>query len=167
MPWNVPPAFTPGQTLTAAALNAIRDSLNTLGGAWATYTPSWTATVVAPSIEDGTLVGYHMRAGRLIHFRIVLTGGASTDFGGGPWVLGLPVDAAATSGRLWVTGTARDDSASNDYLIGGIIPGGPTLNLRTLPATAGNSLTNLNATTPFTWAAGDTLTISGTYEAAS
>ena len=52
-----------------------------VSGAWVAYTPTWSASVTAPSLGNGTLTGYYQQIGKTIHFRITLAFGSTTNKG--------------------------------------------------------------------------------------
>lgn len=58
--------------------------------AWATYTPTWTSSGVAPAIGNGSIVGRYRRIGTTGFLNGVLTAGTTTTFGTGEWRLSLP-----------------------------------------------------------------------------
>jgi len=170
MAWTSPRTWVAAEKPTAATLNThIRDNFKAIGDAWTAYGSgaSWTSTGTAPSLGNGTWNGKYIQAGKFVRFRIVLTMGSTTTFGTGTYSLALPVAAASDIGRLLIEGNARDDSATGDFWCGGlIVNSATTLSMRTLPGTAGIALVVMSNTVPFTFANLDSITISGTYEAA-
>lgn len=169
MTWTSPRTWVSGEIVTAAIMNAhVRDQFAAIGDPWTAYTPSWTASTTNPTLGNGTLVGRYMQAGKYVTFSIVLTMGSTTTFGTGTYALSLPFTAGgATGGRFLMTGTGRDDSASSDFALTGIIAATTSsVSLRSMPTTAGNALAIVTQAVPTTWASGDIITISGTYEAA-
>lgn len=171
MAWTSPRTWVAAEKPPAATYNThVRDNFKAIGDAWTAYGSgsSWTSSGTAPSLGNGTWNGKYMQAGKLVHFRIVLTMGSTTTYGTGTYLLALPVAAASDIGRLLITnGDARDDSAAGDFMIGGLITNSATtLSLRALPATAGIAMVVVSNTVPFTFANLDSITISGTYEAA-
>jgi hypothetical protein len=81
--------FVDGQVVTAA-------QLNTIAGAWISYTPAWTAGS-APSIGNGQIVGRWKTIGdNLIIAQVNMITGSTTAFGGGTYFWSLPVAATAT-----------------------------------------------------------------------
>ena len=162
MVWNTPSTWVAAATLTAAQLNAqLRDNFKAIGDPWTAWTPTWTATTTNPVIGNGSLTGGYILAGKLCHFWAQITMGSTTTYGTGSWLLDMPT--APRNSRWAFQGTARDTSASATYPFVGEQSGG--IVLRALPTTAGNPLTSMSSTVPFTWATGDGLFLSGTYEA--
>jgi len=170
MAWTAPRTWVAAEKPPASTLNThIRDNFKAIGDAWTAYGSgaSWTSSGTAPSLGNGTWNGKYMQAGKLTTFRIVLTMGSTTTFGTGNYSLALPFAVASDIGRMAAAGHARDDSAAGDFWIDGLIlNSATTVGLRTLPGTAGNALVSVSPTVPFTFANLDSITISGTYEAA-
>ena len=127
-------------------------------GAWTPYTP----TLIGWTLGNGTVSGTYCQIGKVVHFQITLTVGSTTAIGSSP-TFTVPVTMKSTT--AWnVRGYFRD------------VSGGGTYDLAARPAststiggfyigTNGQHL-SFNATTPFTWASGDSVNLSGTYEAA-
>lgn len=167
MAWTAPRTWTAGEVVDAAMMNAhVRDNLKAIGDPWTAYTPTWTATTTNPDIGNGTIVGHYIQAGNLVIFRAVITAGSTTTFGTGTYLISLPVTAGG-AGRSPMAGVLRDDSAAADYPIMGLLVSGVTsVSLRTWPTAAGAAFAQVTPTVPVTLAANDSLTITGTYEAA-
>lgn len=83
--------FVAGQRLTAADLN-----LATQQSAWTSYTPVWSSSGTAPSLGNGTLVGYYAKIGRDVTAKIFLSTGSTTTYGTGFYSFTLPLAAAVT-----------------------------------------------------------------------
>ena len=167
MAWTSPRTWVALEIPTAANMNAeVRDNLKAIGDPWTPYTPIWTCDGTAPAIGDGTLTGAYIAAGKLIHFWATLTAGTTTTYGTSNWRLSLPVNEKPI--RWTFPGNCRDVSALNTYPMAGEWDGGTgTIVMRLWPTTAGSTWRIFNGgTIPFTWAAGDLLNISGSYEAA-
>lgn len=125
-----------------------------------TYTPAWTAATTNPALGNGTLLGSYVLHGGLCTVNIQLTIGSTTTFGTGVWRFGLPVVAAPAaemapalgaalvfdSGTNWRTGITRV-TAAGTYV----------------DATVDSTATQVEASTPMVWAAGDILYLSITY----
>ena len=138
---------------------------NTL--AWTSYTPTWAADSGTVSIGNGQLTGSYKQIGKTVFFllRIVL-GSTSSVSGSTGWRLGLPITSVASpsvvanatylqNGVAYYSGTANNEyNGSTTYV--------SPLCLVAAPVTG--KLTQVNATTPFSWGTADTLTISGTYQ---
>jgi len=168
MAWTSPRTWVAGETVTAALMNThVRDNLKAIGDAWTAYTPSWKSGAGGTDIAigNGTLTGTYMQAGKLVHFRILIVRGSTTNLGTTGYAFGLPV--TATSFRNCGPAHVLDASAS------AIIPHmwhGATSSEIVVHATGGSSGRRIDnngfGTTPTAWATSDELVISGTYEAA-
>lgn len=166
--WASGKLFHPNKILQdAAASGAIMEWDGSDWGpdtpAWASYSPTWAAlSGTAPAIGDGTLTGKYKQYGKTVHFRIVLTAGASTTFGnGGVWSFTLPATATAASAVVTQL-RALDSSLSQTYT--GMAIGQTTTTV--LPGSSAGPTAFYANTVPFAWATSDSLTIAGTYEAA-
>jgi hypothetical protein len=139
----------------------IRDNLKAIGDPWTSYTATWSSTGGSPAIgSGGSVAGAWMSAGKLVHFRITHTwGGAGLNVGTGIYQWLLPSTAFAS--RIWLGGVVSYDSsgsvvdvghcfANTTTSVGGLIAAG----------------TRISATSPYSWANGDTIILSGTYESA-
>jgi hypothetical protein len=126
---------------------------------WAAYTPTWTASTTNPTLGNGTLTGAWTQIGATVHFRIVLTFGSTTNVGSGTYTWTLPTAAADTQSCVGKA-NIRDDSAGANR----------TRSCRNATATTTLLQDEAGATVtqaaPFAWATGDTIVISGNYEAA-
>lgn len=130
-------------------------------GAMTAYTPSFAGW----TLGNGTLVGAYTQIQKTVLFRAQLTLGSTSAAASDSPKFTVPVPAAATFavGRNGLEGTFID-TGSNTYMalarwetvstVGLSIPG--TNGVRTVPST----------TTPFTWATGDIVVVSGWYVAA-
>ncbi|MFD0074249.1 hypothetical protein ACFVIY_17630 [Streptomyces sp. NPDC127166] len=161
----VPRTWVVGEVVTAAYLNAeVRDQFTDLLAAWTAYTPVWTATT-NPSLGNGTLVGKYRKIGRLVNFQIDLTMGTTTTYGSGAWSLTLPFAAAASSGsRIGVAQALGGSRFGGQIVISPSAAGTSPF----FPASASvSNLSSVAAATPFTWASGNELRITGCYESAT
>jgi hypothetical protein len=80
-------------------------------GAWRSYTPSWTAASVNPSIGNGSLQGWYKVVGKTCFVRGNIVMGSTTTFGSGEWYVSMPftashADAILMSDNLLDNGTA-------------------------------------------------------------
>lgn len=137
-----------------------------LGGAWQSWTPSWTNM----SVSNSTVVAKYTQIGKTVHFRIKVTL-AGGDKPSGSVVVSLPVTAnteQSVNTTLNIT-VAYLDSGTQVYPGSTIIAGSGDINLYAIAAGgtyASIASSPINATVPFTWTNGDVLSIHGTYEAA-
>jgi hypothetical protein len=129
-------------------------------GAWRSYTPTWTAVTTNPTVGNGTLSGKYLLVGRRVEFRIAVTWGSTTNNGSGVyrWAEPLPSANYATPvGEPIGQATLYDTSAGDRYTRTAYM------------TTAGISLTSeaaglVSGINPWTWANGDALVITGSYE---
>jgi hypothetical protein len=160
MAWSTPATAVAGVTATAAWINQyLRDNMKAIGDPWTAYTPTWTGG--SPTIGNGTLVGSYMQAGKLVHYRIVLTIGSTTTLGSGTWLFTVPVAASITGHQPAGLCEAFDTSGSAITMMFARFNNSTTQIAG--EQTGGTDLTNAS---PYAWAAGDTVIFSGTYEAA-
>lgn len=128
----------------------------------ANYTPSWTTSGSAPSLGDGTLNGRYTLSGRICTAQIELVAGSATTFGTGQFQFSLPF--AASSSSLRTNGIGRLSDAGAGFHIG-MVEVNPTSSVAVIYS---NNTANLvQSNSPFTWASGDTLRFTVTYEIAS
>jgi hypothetical protein len=156
--WTTPRTWVASELVTASLMNQhVRDNLAAIGDPWAAYT----GTNTNLTLGNGTLDTRAMRAGKTVHYSIDLTFGSTTAFSAAPR-FGLPVlpsvavngrpighamlfDTSAAARRLWHAAWITGDN--------GVTP-------------LDDSFAGINATTPWTWATGDRLIMTGTYESA-
>ena len=129
-------------------------------GKWQAYTPTWTAATTNPAIGNGTLAGRYVQLGKTVMGNIYLAPGSTTTFGSGNWAFSLPKTSASSSVNYMGSWIARDIGTNNFS--------GQILLYNTIDFFARNGAANYNlsSTVPFTWANGDYLSISFTYEIA-
>lgn len=167
MAWTSPRTWVAGETVTAAVMNThVRDNLKAIGDPLTAYgsASSWTASTTNPVLNNGTWDGRFSQAGKWVEFRVTITMGSTTTFGSGQYSLALPAAAHGTGiqaarGDAFIGGAAYD-------LRGRIPAGGSTVLLYCTPTAAGTFDRTVTPTTPGTWANGNTLTMTGGYEAA-
>ncbi|WP_183092899.1 hypothetical protein [Nocardioides stalactiti] len=155
MAYSTPPTFTAGNTLTAAELNAyLRDNFKALGDAWTSYTPTTTNI----TLGNGTLSAAYVSVGKMTFFRIKFTLGSTSAITGAP-TFTLPATATAT--RTINAQLLMYDTSANTF------KGGWAFNNTTTTVVLRDDASAvLSSTAPFTWATGDEIVITGTYEAA-
>lgn len=156
---------TDTQTLSNKTLTspAATGDLSAFGGAWTAYTPAWTSTSTLPALGNGTITGAYVRIGKTVHYRIRLVAGTTSTYGAGNYLFSLPVPAlAAASATGSPAGVAiiRDGSPVAVYHRLAYFNDASTV---LLIAEAG---TAVGPTSPITFASTDSITITGTYEAA-
>lgn len=172
-------AFAPwraGNRITAQKL----DDMTPL---WSSWTPAWTTSTGAntPSFGNATITASYAQSADTVFFRLEITFGSSTSFGGGGaadnWRFSIPVTASATAA---ITGYGEaQDSATGGSPSSLRVPLRPrlttttTLELETSGAATGfaggyaaTSVGLIDAVTPFTWASTDAIRVFGEYQAA-
>jgi hypothetical protein len=150
-------AFVAGQTLTAADMNSV-------GGFWASYTPTWSSTGTAPVLNNGTLTGRWARCGNVIIYMIKLTVGSTTTLGTGNYVFSLPVAVGSVTDFIGDAFAGDASVGSAGYSTGiAFLGAGGTVGAYFGNTVGASALTNAN---PMTWANGDRLWLHGMYEAA-
>lgn len=147
--------MTAGQVLSASELNA-------MGGAWTSYTPTWTGITTG----NGTSSAAWVQFGRTTHWRAQFTLGSTSAITGAVTVT-LPT-ALRESGHFGTFRVSLVDTGTLRYT-GQINALSTTVvaveAISTSAAYAGGAA--LSATIPHTWANTDVITIEGCYEAAA
>jgi len=149
----------------ATAIETLGDAIDaSLGGAWTSYTPTWTGQITNPVINNGTIDAKYKQIGKTVYLRIDIAMGSTTTYGSGDWRLTLPVEAkdvyavilnvmALDSGTAWYHGLGSTGFVGN------------TTQFVPVQSEGGSGMSAMTATNPMTWTINDVLTISGTYEA--
>jgi len=134
--------------------------------AWATYTPTWASDSGTPSIGNGSITGRYKQIGKTVFFNLKLTYGSTTTGGSGAWMFGLPVTAydpnyqfavsILNNGAAWYGAIANGNyKGSTSYFT--------VIHQNDTQTTVWGGV---SSTAPFTFGTSDTLTVSGSYEAA-
>lgn len=131
------------------------------GGAWQSYTPSWTSSGTAPVLGNGILTGYYKDIGNTRHFRIRLVLGSTTTGGTGVYAFSLPGAAAATMFTSDPVGSVHVEDTGVASTVGVATIG---LTLSQIRLWIGSGL--VSATSPYTFGNTDAIRVSGTYEKA-
>lgn len=135
------------------------------GTAWTTYVPTLTATTTSPGMGS-TVVrqGRYIREGRRVHVQVVMKfSGTNITAGSGTYEASLPVTARTqTPGRVTGSALAYDSSADN-YADGIVFIDESATDAVRFVIDSGL----VTASAPWTWANGDQLCFTLTYEAAS
>ncbi len=163
-----------GTTLNSAPYTA---------GAWTSWTPTWTTTsgAATPSYGNATVAAQYAVFGKTMHFFFSLTFGNTTNFGAGAgtsdnWQWTFPPGIAAAN--VYVTnqfapmGFGKLSQSSNNTSPG-VVRIGSNANNFMIDTSGGkqdgNALANsgtIDALTPWTWVAGDIITVFGTLQIA-
>jgi hypothetical protein len=148
--------FVAGDVLTAAELNGIGETV--------AYTPTMTSWVKG----NGTLTGTYNLANKICTFSVRLVVGSTTTFAGNPT---FSIPFAYSNGAEFdcgVNGLAYDASANARYPLASNAATGTTfasLSPQTNGAYLGSAV-GVSSTVPFTWATGDVLLHTFTYQVA-
>lgn len=123
------------------------------------YTPIWTAVTTNPAIGNGAIIGEHSRSGDKLSVAIELLIGSTTTPGVGAWRFSLPkapttYSQATQMFPVWLTDAGTTTQIGVAFVIDATA-------YVTLGLPGGNDL--VDATHPWTWAAGDSIRISFTY----
>lgn len=158
MAWTSPRTWVSGEVLTAALLNThVRDNLlelNSTTSTWSTYTP----TLTAGTLGNGTIAGRYKQIGKVVHFTAKFVLGSTSAVSTG-LAVSLPVTSTASTPASLIQGFAYDVSGNQGYWLAGE-------HSTTTITPYINAAGTLQATSPFTWATGDSITVTGAYEAA-
>jgi hypothetical protein len=136
---------------------------NAMGGTahdWEAYTP--TLGGAGWAVGDGTLTGAYAQLGKTVFWRCKLTFGGTSTYGAGSPSITLPVTGQAGA-QGHAVGVATDASPANFYALP--IRNSTTTVTLTVIGTGG-LFGAVTSTAPITWASGDAIEITGTYEAA-
>ena len=143
-------------TSTATELNLLHGKL----GAWTSFVPSWTNLTVGTG-GSASNTGSYCQIGKVVNFRVnVVLGSSGSSVGTAPQFT-LPVTIVA--GTYAPIGQCAYVTAGTIVWLG-FVDGYAAL--RTTTIVTYPTLGNVTATQPFTWAAGCSISIYGTYEAA-
>ena len=146
---------TSGQVLTAA-------TLNTIGAAWESWTPVWTASTTNPVIGNGTISGSYTRINKLVIAEGAIIMGSTTTYGTGTYRISLPFGTAVSQNGAVGYATIFDASAGYIGYTG----------LATQASTSvfefriGNGLGQFQPTVPITLANADQFRFTLIYQAA-
>jgi len=152
---------TGGNITTAGNISGNDISLS--GGAWTTYTPTWTAASSNPSIGNGTLTGRYKIIGKTCFITVDITMGSTTTYGSGAWYIGLPQQAASSAGILLSVTLLDSGTAWYNALLNGARAA--FTDKAEIQYHSGVNLTDsVSSSTPFTWANSDRVIINGSYE---
>ncbi|WEO50463.1 glycosyl hydrolase family 28-related protein [Pseudomonas aeruginosa] len=124
-----------------------------------TYTPTWVQSTATPSIGNGTLTGNFVRSGHMCHLQLELIAGSTTTFGdsASAYRFSLPFPAHLSFNQRGFPVRIFDTSAGADFTGWVSIPAGST------EFTISFGAQSVRASSPMTWANGDTLQCSFSY----
>ena len=149
--------LTDNTTLPAATLNRI-------GAAWESYTP----TFVNITVGNGILVARYSQINKVVTVQLKFTLGSTSVIGGGGGItMSLPVTMAtaqyANSASLIGVGSGVDVSPFTNYQLWVLVATSTTVAFGYMTS---NRYQEIFGTGPFTWTTNDVFTCSFTYEAA-
>lgn len=149
------PGPAPGETIDSAftgALGAFLDAWTP----WQFTTPGNTLV-----LGNGTITGRKLIVGKTCYFTLSLTWGSTSSWPGS-WLINLPIQAASTDHTFPATlFDASAAGAANRYSGVAVMD-----NAFRIGTVFGNATGYMTTTAPLAIAAGDKLTISGSYETA-
>lgn len=134
-------------------MNKLASSLSTMLGPW----QAWTPTLENATVGNGSLSGAFRQIGRTVHYRAQLTLGSTSTLTAGLLIVGVP-RPFVSSAQLLGTGVATDASTGAARMIMARPWGAATAGIYLADGTA------VSTGSPWTWAAGDSVHWSGTYE---
>lgn len=103
-------AITPAKLLTGTGSS----------WAWASYTPTLSATAGSPTIGNGTITGAYSQIGKSVFAKIKITAGSTTNFGTTKMTLTLPVTANESTDAYNMVGTWGGLDISGGVATGGL-----------------------------------------------
>lgn len=125
-----------------------------LTGLWVTYSPTFTSSGGGAAVGNGTLVGKYMKRCKTITLMIRLTLGSTTTFGTGYIQFSTPVTALNTD---HVGPAGVQDISANSFTAACHLE-----NTNTVTPYSASGV--ISSTSPFTWAAGDIVRLTISYE---
>lgn len=149
--WPFP--TNPDAALVAGDMQSLASAIDsTLGNAWTSYTPAWTAATVNPAIGNGTIVGRFKQFGKWGIANGQITMGGTTTFGTGDYSFGNPAGWTLNSTvRLRGIGGIIDASTGTNY-VGFMLAVSGAASMRVHGSTLG-----VNPTSPITFVSGDVI----------
>lgn len=130
-------------------------------GVWASYTPTWTTTGVAPALGNGSLTGRYVQIGKWVHGIATLVAGTTTTFGTGDFEFSLPVTASASAGSMVGVGSTTNSGVAT-YVIFSHLTTSAKVNIYT----TASPTTVVSGTVPFAFGTADDVYVTFKYEAA-
>lgn len=155
------PTFLAGELPDADKFTEVSNALTALTAAWTTWTP----TLANLTLGSGTVTARYRRLGKTVdfHFKFVLGSGSAV---GTQPTFTLPATPHSSYGLFQdAVGTAdfADAGTANRRGIVWVFSGSTAI-IYALSTTGVQ--TDVTSTSPHTWASGDSISVSGTYEAA-
>jgi hypothetical protein len=164
-------SWTAGTRMTA-------DRMNEMLPVWSAWTPTWSTSSgsATPSFGDATVDCKYAQVGDVVMFNLEITFGSTTNFGGGGtsdnWRFSLPVTASEAVFCCGF-GEIQDSSVAGSLGRAGVRVRLTTTSVMELEISTGRpdgtAIANgglIDAASPWTWANGDFIRVSGQYQAA-
>lgn len=146
-------------TALTIATDAVDETMIAVG-AWTAYTPTWTGASSNPAIGNGTIAGAFLELGKLLFFRAHIVMGSTTTYGSGDWILTLPSGKTAVTQYETASAFLRDSGTT--------VQAGSckfqNADLNTFKVATADNFSDVS--TPWTWANGDELIVTGSIEIA-
>jgi hypothetical protein len=144
-------------------------------GQWVSFTPTILSTGAGTdwALGNATSYGFYQKVGRLVTGQLSITFGSTTTYGTKSIAVNFPLNSlsrGASGGQICGVVNAFDVSTANSYLGAALQSEGTPGFMRpsTLEVVGARVANNgIIDTRPFTWATGDELTISFSYEASA
>lgn len=131
---------------------------------------SWSPTYANLTVGNGTVVSKYAQDGKTVTFIYSLTWGSTSAFTASSNIdISFPVTAASDMGPFTVLGNASYYTNGIAVFANGVTVLTSTTNMRPYALNASGTfltVSQVNNTTPITWATGSVLFLQGTYEAA-
>lgn len=160
--------FAVTSTGSFSTTGAFNGASNVNTGAWTNYTPVWIADTGTTTIGNGSISGKWTQVGKLGIYQIKFTYGSTTtqSISGANWNFTLPGNASNTVVVMQPCfGWGLDSSTNTRYIMFGYSDSSATPAAATALTVSGAS-GFADDSTPFVWASGDRLNITGYYEIA-
>jgi hypothetical protein len=155
MAWTSPRTWVAGEVPTASIFNShIRDNLKALGDPWETWTPTLTGFTVSAS------QAYYRQAGKVIHASYAATLSSAVS---ATMAVSLPVAAVRAPAQRLPIGTVHALDSGTSRRNGVVCL---AVSTTVIEFWSDNTATAWAAAAPFTWASGDEIAFSVTYEGA-
>jgi hypothetical protein len=156
MAWTSPRTWVAAEIPTAATLNThIRDNFKAIGDPWTSYAP----TVGNMTVGNATVTAGYLEAGKKVEFWIKLVFGSTSVMTASP-TFTLPVNAPVRTvvARVLMFDTSAASGSAYKF-------GSGTNSTTSSLLIRDDASASISSTSPFTWATGDEIIISATYEA--
>lgn len=128
-------------------------------GAWTAFTPSWTAATTNPTLGNGTMSCAYSVMGKTAFARFKIVWGSTTNSGSGLYGLSLPAAVTPVDTEA-ITGFISNSAGTVRHTITGFLtPGSGVFRIA-----LGNGSSGVSNSSPFAWATGDQMVLTGCYE---